>query len=138
MRYRLAKFFEGRNGNDALARALLWAGVIVYVLAMVAMRIGWTVVSNLLSSAALVLVFFSLWRTMSRNLYKRSEENQKFLAFFRRIKTGFSNQKTRFSQRKDYKFFKCPACKSMLRVPRGKGKIQITCRKCGNRFSGKT
>ena len=138
MRYKLAKFFEGRNGNDALARALLWAGVAVYILAMVAMRLGWTVASNLLSSGALVLVFWSLWRSMSRNLYKRREENQRFLAFFRNIKTGFKNRKTRFSQRRDYKFFKCPACKCMLRVPRGKGRIQITCRKCGNRFSGKT
>ena len=138
MRYKLAKFFEGRNGNDALARALLWAGVVVYILAMVAMRLGWTVASNLLSSGALVLVFWSLWRSMSRNLHKRRQENQRFLAFFRNIKTGFSNRRARFSQRKDYKFFKCPACKCVLRVPRGKGRIQITCRKCGNRFSGKT
>ena len=74
----------------------------------------------------------------SRNIYKRQAENAKYLKAKFRLTNGLRLRKERWSQRRDYKFFTCPACHTTLRVPRGKGKINIVCRKCGNSFQGKT
>ena len=74
----------------------------------------------------------------SSDLYKRREENAKYLQRRTRFLSRFRGVKERWSQRKDYCFFKCPSCKSRLRVPRGKGKIRIVCRKCGTAFEKKT
>ena len=129
----LYNFFRGRNGFDQLA-LFVWVLALVFLLiSMFGGIVG--LAAELLTLAAMVYAWF---RTLSRNIPKRAAENERFLAATAGVRRRFRNLRTRIAQRKEYKFFTCPTCHTLLRVPRGKGKIQITCRKCGNRFSGKT
>ena len=129
----LYNFFQGRNGMDALAK-VCWALTFIFIL--LSLIPGVTgIIFYFLTMASMV---YTMFRILSRNVYKRAEENRRFLERVRPIRQFFADRRVRFSQRKEYKFFKCPTCHTYLRVPRGKGKLQITCRKCGNRFSGKT
>ena len=83
----------------------------------------------------LVCIYF---RMFSRNLYRRREENGKFMRVKYRASAWLRVRHERWVQRKDYKFFTCPSCRTTLRVPRGHGKIKIVCRKCGSSFTGKS
>ena len=78
------------------------------------------------------------FRIFSRNVYKRRQENQKYLRMTSGVRGYFRGLRERWSQRKDYKFYRCPSCHTLLRVPRGKGKIKLVCRKCGTSFIKKT
>ncbi len=129
----LYNFFRGRNGFDQLAMTAWALSIVCLLLSFLPGTAG--VVFNLLTFAAMV---YTLFRILSRNVGKRAQENARYLSATAGLRRKLINLKTRFSQRKDFKFFTCPTCHTLLRVPRGKGKIQITCRKCGNRFSGKT
>ena len=71
-------------------------------------------------------------------LYKRREENSRYLNLRYQVFAKLKALKERWVQRKDYKFFHCPSCHAVLRVPKGRGKIKIVCRKCGNSFIGKS
>ncbi len=130
----LANFFQGRNGFDQLAGAI-WLVSIVFLLLSAFTKGLFSAVCNFVS---LILIIWAFWRVCSKNIGKRSRENARFLEKTSGLRTKFRDFRTRFSMRKDYKFFTCPTCHTLLRVPRGKGKIQITCSKCGNRFPGKT
>ncbi len=129
----LYNFFQGRNGFDSIAKLTLWLAVIF---ALPAMFGG--VTGLVFNGISMVLMVYTWWRVLSRNVYKRQAEVRRYFDRTAGIRQKLRNLKTRVSQRREYKFFTCPTCHTMLRVPRGKGKIQITCRKCGNRFSGKT
>ena len=74
----------------------------------------------------------------SKNFEKRRKENERYLQLKYKLTSGFRNWNDRRKQSRDYVFFRCPSCHAMLRVPRGKGKIRVTCRKCGNAFEKKT
>ncbi len=136
MRDKLVKFMSGRYGMDALSRFLIGAGIVAECLSVLLRRHGF--LESLMSYAALALLLWGLFRMLSRNVQKRSLENLHFLEIFGRAQRQSRMNKEKFSQRKDYKFFVCPTCKTNLRVPKGKGEIYITCAKCGNRFRGKT
>jgi uncharacterized paraquat-inducible protein A len=121
----------GRYGPDHLNTALV-------VLALV---IGF--VSSLVQFVYLVylsyLIFaLALFRMLSRNIPRRRAENDRFLRFYSPVKQRIKAFFRRLKERKTHAFFKCPSCKNRLRVPRGKGKLQITCPKCGERFIKKT
>ena len=125
----------GRNGNDALNRFLLTANLVVLLLAVLLSR---TVLGSLLSLLVLVLLGLTYFRMFSRNLYRRRSENERFLREKEKLNAKLRVQKERWKQRKDYKFFTCPSCKAVMRVPRGRGKIRIVCNRCGNSFTGKS
>lgn len=136
MREKLAKFMSGRYGPDALFRAQFGAALVLELVSLFLRRSSG--VYHLLNNIALVLMLWAVWRALSRNVQKRYLENLRFLELFGRARRQSRMNKEKFSQRKDYKFFVCPNCKTNLRVPKGKGDIYITCAKCGNRFRGKT
>ncbi len=124
----------GRHGNDQLNFFLLGVDV---VLALLGSLIGGKAGSVLL----LLLVantFYIYFRMLSRKIYKRQEENGKYMRIRYAVLGWLKLCKERWVQRKDYKFYTCASCKTTLRVPRGKGKVNIVCRKCGNSFTGKT
>ena len=125
----------GRNGNDALNRFLLTANLVVLLLAVLLSR---TALGSLLSLLVLVLLGLTYFRMFSRNLYRRRSENERFLREKDKLSAKLRVQKERWKQRKDYKFFTCPSCKAVMRVPRGRGKIRIVCNRCGNSFTGKS
>ena len=134
MKERIAKFMAGRYGNDQLGRALLIVDLILLVLATVFSKS----VGGILLPLAFVLLGYIYFRMFSRNIYKRQEENGKYLRLKYQITSKFNVLKERWKQRKEYKFFTCPSCHTALRVPRGRGKIKIVCRKCGTSFMGKS
>ena len=135
MRDRLIQFMAGRNGNDQLNRALMIAWVALLLLASVLRRTALGSVLYILMLALLVLTYY---RMLSRDLYRRRSENERYLRAVEKQRAKLRVLKERWKQRKDYKFFSCPSCKAVMRVPRGRGKIRIVCHKCGNTFMGKS
>ena len=134
MRQKLMQFMIGRNGNDELNRFLLAVDMVLILLSVIFSR-G---VGRILSPIALVLLGFTYYRMLSRDLIRRSDENARYFRIRERVLSALRVRKEQWVQRKDYKFFVCPACKATLRVPKGRGKIKIVCRKCGNSFMGKS
>ena len=120
----------GRNGMDALNRFL---SVVLLVLVAVEMFLRGRA-AMALSFLSLVLLVVIYYRMFSRNLYRRSQENGTYLRMRYPIVSAVQGWRDRFRQRKDYRFFRCPSCRAWLRVPRGKGQINIVCRKCGTSF----
>ena len=134
MREKMTRFMAGRNGNDQLNLFLYAADAILLIAATLvrgqAGRWMWL--------AVLILLGYIYFRMFSKNLTKRREENGKYLRVRYSIQAGLKIRREKWVQRKDYKFFTCPSCKTTLRVPRGHGKIKVVCRKCGNSFTGKS
>lgn len=124
----------GRNGNDQLNLFLLVSSVVL----LVAGSFAGGIIRSVFRLVALVLLAFTYYRMLSKDVYKRREENGKYLQIRYRVFAKLKALKERWVQRKDYKFFQCPSCRAVLRVPRGRGKIKIVCRKCGNTFIGKS
>jgi len=85
-----------------------------------------------------VLMVCVYYRMFSRNVSKRTMENQRYLKQEMKVRSFFVKKKKELGQRKVYHIYKCPNCKQKLRVPRGKGKIAVRCRKCGNEFIRKS
>ncbi len=135
MREKFVRFMAGRCGIDQLNRFLSILSLVLMILAVVFNSTG---LSRLVWLLALVLLILVYARMLSRNLYKRSAENNRYMKMRMSISGKFEMIKVRWTQRKDYKFFTCPACHTTLRVPRHKGKINIVCKKCGNSFTGRT
>ena len=135
MKEKIFQFMAGRNGNDALNRFLLGAVLVLILLGTIFSR---SAVGRLMLPIALVLMGFAYFRMFSRNRMKRAEENGRYLRLRESVLSNIRVAKEQWSQRKDYKFFVCPSCKTRLRVPKGRGKIKIVCRKCGNSFMGKS
>ena len=133
-----ARFMYGRNGTDQLNIALCAVYMVLWlissiVLAAVNIQILHTILSFLTTALLVVIVM----RTFSKNLDKRQAENQKFLAWWYPVKNQITGAKAR-RQDKDHKYFTCKSCKTICRVPAGKGKIVITCPKCGSKIEGKS
>ena len=126
----LIRFMQGRNGVDNLGFAALWGGLIVSLLDSF---LG----TGLLSLLGTVLYFYSIWRMMSRNVYKRAVENRQFAAWTKGTHTKMKQFFLRVKNSREYKYFKCPQCKVLIRLKRGSGEKLIHCPKCGCEFNQK-
>ena len=129
-RQRTARFMAGRSGNDAFNRFLLVCDLILLLLSALLKGPFF-----LLAVALLAYIYF---RMLSRNIYKRQDENNRYLRVRYKLVSKLRLLAERWKQRRDYKFFVCPSCRATLRVPKGRGKIKIVCRKCGTSFTGKS
>ena len=132
-----ARFMYGRNGSDQLNRALLWVYIGLWIISMVFGALKMDVVPTICSVLMYVLLFYIFFRMFSKNLYKRREENSKFLQKTWKLRNQISGAKARHAD-KDHKYFTCKQCKTICRVPVGKGKIIITCPKCRAQIQAKT
>ncbi len=130
-RQRLESFMSGRNGTDALGRDIYIVSLILLIAEMF-FRTG------ILYLVALAGFVYSLFRSFSRKLLSRRMENQKYLAFRGRITGRFHLLVRKWKERKTHKYYRCPSCRQTIRVPKGKGKIEISCPKCGGTFVKKT
>ena len=119
----LRRFMIGRYGTDKLNTVILGTGVVV---CLVCLFIQAPVVNLILTAVSYFLMFWAIYRSFSRNTYKRYQENRRFLMWVDRIKD------------RTHKYYDCPRCRQPVRVPRGKGKIAITCPKCKEKFIRKT
>ena len=126
----LARFMQGRHGTDHLGLFTLLAGLILSLVASFAQL-------PLLSILGLALYLITIFRMMSRNHEARTKENQKYLSLTGDIPTKCRQALKRLQNRKEYKYFKCPNCRVLLRLKRGCGEKEITCVRCGHKFNQK-
>ena len=131
----LSRFMYGRNGADQLGLTTIWAALLLDV---VNIFIKQQTVHMVISFLSTVLLVIAVYRVFSRNLQKRRAENARFLEKvwwpMKRRAAGSKQQR----MDKAHKYFTCHNCKTVCRVPRGKGKIVITCPKCGGEIRGKS
>ena len=118
----MRRFMSGRYGTDKLNMAILTVGLIVCLIGVFVTG----AVGLIFTMVSYGLMFWAIFRTLSRNTYKRYQENRKYLMFLERIKD------------RQHRYFTCPKCRQMVRVPRGKGKVAITCPRCKERFIKKS
>ena len=117
------RFMVGRYGTDRLNMTILGVGLAACLISPFFKNVS---INLLLTALSYGLMIWAICRSLSRNTYKRYQENRKFLQFFDRVKD------------RDHRYFDCPKCRQVVRVPRGKGKIAITCPKCREKFVKKT
>ena len=133
----MARFMYGRNGTDQLNWAILVMYLVLWVIRILVSALDVTVAAMIIDVIMFLLAVVLLWRTFSRNLAKRRAENQRFINWWWPIKNRFAAAKARKAD-KAHKYFTCKNCKTLCRVPAGKGKIVITCPKCGHKIEGKS
>ena len=121
--YGFRNFMAGRYGTDKLNMVILSAGLVI---CLISPFVNSVKVQLLLTAVSYGLMIWALFRGFSRNTYKRYQENRKFLQFFERLKD------------REHRYYDCPKCRQVVRVPRGKGRIAITCPRCRERFVKKT
>lgn len=136
------RFMQGRHGADELSYALLIASVIVSLLSSVIGSVQNSVVCGILAAilrfAGIIGYFLCLFRMFSRDNEKRSAENRRYISIREKKLTQIKQAKTRFKNRKQYKYFKCPGCKCWTRLPRGAGVVTVTCKRCHTSFTQKS
>ena len=130
IRASLTRFMSGRYGADQLGMTMLWTSLIMSIIGSFAK----VPLLTLLADALLIWMFF---RMLSKNRYKRQNENQVYLQKTYTLRQGMTEWMNRVKNSKKYRYFTCPQCKKRLRVPRGVGSITITCKGCGHKFDKK-
>ena len=128
MKEKIQRFMIGRYGQDALSKFMLTTALIFWALNLF-------VNSRILYSWAVVLLILSYARMFSKNIQKRYKENLKFLEIKNKVLVKFRKEKSNMEQRKTHHIYKCPTCKQKIRIPRGKGRICITCPRCKTEFT---
>ena len=123
IRLALRRFMTGRYGTDKLNTCILAVGFVLCLVSLFVRVPGLQLLFMMLYYSLLVL---AIWRMLSRKTYKRYRENRRFLMLIDRIRD------------RKHRYFECPRCRQPVRVPRGKGKIAITCPKCREKFTKKT
>ena len=127
MREKIQRFMIGRYGADELAKAQSIATLVLLFLSMFS-RLG------IFYWLAIALMIYSTWRMFSKNISARYAENQKYLQVTSKFRLRFNKEKNLMKQRKTHHIYSCPGCGQKVRIPRGKGKIEIECPKCHTKF----
>ena len=126
MREKFYRFMQGRYGNDQFNRFLMILALAVLVLSVI-----WKPQFYL---ASVILLGWAYYRMFSRKVYTREVENQRYMELREKVMIRFRRGKKELEQRKEYHIYKCPGCGQKVRIPRGKGKVEVRCPKCGNTF----
>ena len=131
MKEKFLRFMQGRYGADKLGQFLSGVSVALLVISIFDdTRISF--------AAALLILIYSYFRIFSRNIPKRYAENQKYLAATMKLRQSFAKKKSEMQQRRIYHIYKCPGCGQKMRIPKGKGKIDVRCPKCNTIFVKKS
>ncbi len=131
MKQKIQHFMTGRYGADQLGQLLMGISVIFLLISMFTRL-------DIFYILALGLMGYEYYRMMSRRIERRFQENQKFMNIRYRLVVRWNKKKEHFRQAKIYRFYKCPSCRQNIRVPKGKGRICITCPKCKTEFIRKS
>ena len=141
MKERLRKFMEGRYGADELNRFLTVCGWVLlllgFVLSGIDNRVTW-ITGSVLVALSWAFLILSVLRTLSRKTGQRAAENYKYFVYKNKLFGWTGKLKQRWRDRKTHRYFRCPQCGATVRVPKGKGRIRITCPKCKNTFIKKS
>ena len=127
MKEKFMRFMYGRYGVDSLGKFLIALAFLTIILANITDR-------GIFSFISWVFLIYAYFRMFSKQVYKRSAENQLFLSKTSKIRSWFYKEKNLMAQRKTHRIYKCPTCKQKIRVPKGKGRIEIRCPKCNTKF----
>ena len=125
LRYKLAQMMVGRYGFDQFSRDLLAYGMILSVCDMF-------MPGNIVKLAGSFLIGFAIYRMFSRNHVKMHAQLEWYRTCVDLPLRGWLNR-----DRKNYTYFKCPTCKQIQKAPKGRGRIRVTCHRCGNVFEKK-
>lgn len=125
------KFMKGRYGGDQLSLVLLAISILLTI-------VGRLTRLSLFIFISYIPLMLSIYRMFSKDIAKRRMENYKFSIFISPIYSKYKKIQRRFKERKIYKYFKCSNCHTELRLPKGKGRIKITCPRCRGKFEGRT
>lgn len=128
---KVAEWMRGRQGPDDLAMFCSNVALVLIVINIFA-RTSW------LTWLALALIVYAGFRIQSKNLASRAKENAAFLKALGPVRPWVQNPKAAFAEAKQYKHVKCSSCGQKVRVPRGKGKLRVTCPKCHEKFEVKS
>ena len=131
MSSKMQQMMVGRNGVDELGR-------FVSTLTMVCLVLSLFTKEGIFYWSGILLIIYSYFRMFSKNVPKRYAENQKFLTWRYKMIAKWNLMKKHGAESKTHRFFKCPQCKQKVRVPKGRGKICITCPKCKTEFVKKS
>lgn len=123
LRDKLRRFMYGRYGMDDLSKVMVYGSLVLWVVTIIFRN-------SITDVMALILLFGAYFRMFSRNISKRYAELQKFEAWKQKVKRTPQT----VAVRKTHHIYKCPQCKQKVRVPRGKGRIEISCPKCRAKF----
>lgn len=127
MKEKLIRFMYGRYGVDSLGRFLVFLSVaLIFFSSFGRLR--------LVSIVAWILLIYAYFRIFSRNIYKRAAENQLYLNKTASLRRFISSQRSLMRQRRTHHIYRCPSCRQKIRIPRGKGKIEIRCPRCQTTF----
>ena len=141
MKERLRKFMEGRYGADELNRFLTVCGWVLLLLGFVLSGINnriTLIIGSVLVTLSWAFLILSVLRTLSRKTGQRAAENYRYFVCKNKVLGWFRRGKARWQDRKTHRYFRCPQCRATVRVPKGKGKIRITCPKCRHQFVKKS
>lgn len=127
----MMQFMQGRYGADQMGQMLSAVSMVFLILSLFSRNQGWFLL-------ALIGIVYNYFRMFSKNISKRYAENQKYLTMTAGIRRKLASWKSQLAQRKIYHIYRCPGCKQKIRVPRGRGKIEIRCPKCNTRFVKKS
>lgn len=128
---RLQEFMRGRNGADDIVRVCVFVGL-AFAVVYIFVPVWW------LSAIAFLFVIYAWWRMLSRNVAARARENERFMAALGPMRPWVSSPLGTLRDRRSHKVLTCPSCGQRLRVPRGKGRLKVRCRRCGTSFEGRS
>lgn len=126
MKEKIYRFMQGRYGNDGFNRFLMILALVLVVVSMFGVPFVY-----MLGVACMIYAYF---RMFSRNIYKRRAENSVYMKYEYKVKQKLATWKRDMKQRKTHHIYRCPSCKQKIRIPRGRGKIEIRCPKCSQTF----
>ena len=127
MKEKLIRFMQGRYGADQFGRFLSAVCIVLLVISMFSRHQIWFLL-------ALADMIYQYFRMFSKNIPKRYAENQKYLAVTARCRREFLKKKNELAQRRTHHIYRCPSCGQKIRIPRGRGKIEVRCPKCSTKF----
>ena len=128
---KMMQFMQGRYGADQMGQMLSAVSMVFLIISLFSRNQAWFLL-------AVIGIVYNYFRMFSKNISKRYAENQKYLKMTAGIRRKLASWKSQLAQRKIYHIYRCPGCKQKIRVPRGRGKIQIRCPKCNTRFVKKS
>jgi len=123
-KYKLQNWMQGRYGVDELSRMLSLLSLVILLVSLIGPL-------RFLSFVALFLIGYNLFRMFSRNITARLKERQAYLRLAGRVRPFFTVIRLNIKDRKTHRYFLCRNCRKVLRVPKGRGRIEIRCPGCG-------
>lgn len=128
---KMMQFMQGRYGADQMGQMFSAVSMVFLIISLFSRNQAWFLL-------AVIGIVYNYFRMFSKNISKRYAENQKYLKMTAGIRRKLASWKSQLAQRKIYHIYRCPGCKQKIRVPRGRGKIEIRCPKCNTRFVKKS